>query len=105
MITNLVEDVVSAFKDHYDSELTVIVNNKYIDEFLPIIKRYSVKTQMINESDHCVVVAGMKYKNYLKFMRTLQYEHAMNLTENVTINGSTNIGLIKEVISWIEEAA
>jgi len=105
MINNLVRDVAGAFRDHYDTELIVIVSNKYYYEFIHIANCYSVKTQIINESDHHIVVMAIKYKRYLTFMKTLQYEHGMNLTENITIDGSTKNGLIKEVYSFEDRAA
>jgi len=99
MIKNLVKDIVSAFKDHYDSQVCVIVDSKWVDKFVPIAKRYSIKTQLIIEPDHCIMVLAMKYRDYLRFMRTIQ-KNGMNLSERIMIDGSTRNGLITEVIPW-----
>lgn len=102
MINNLVRDVISSvYRDHYDTQLNVIVNDKYIDTFLWIANKYSVKIQTVKESDHHIVAIAMKYKNYLKFMNALRL-YRMNLSENTTFDGSTKNGLITEVVSWEE---
>ena len=104
MIIKLIRDVKTALSEIYDEKLVVIVNPEYYDEFIHIANCFSVKVQVIKEPDHYIVVMGMKDKKYLPFMKTIQYEHGMNLSENVSVNGSNPNGLITELIAWKDRA-
>lgn len=92
----LINTIIEAVKDYYDTKVTVIVDNKYYDDFIRLATIYSVKVQTLKELDRSIVVMGMKYKNYLKFMNALQ-RNELNLKE---LGDGFSHGLINELIEW-----